>query len=173
MLRVIRLVDGFLREGLARVCSVLLLLMVVFTCYTVVMRTVFQDPPFWGDTMALFANVWLVMLAFALSIRERSSISMQMLYNYLPEGTVAALELLWTVLFIAVGAFMAIYGYQVASRIPGTYWELDNLPKSVPMIILPVSGVLVGLAALFVLIEDLRDPAGARLRADGGPTESG
>ena len=126
---------------LARVCGLMLLLMVVFTCYTVVMRTVFQDPPFWGDTMALFANVWLVMLAFALSIRERSSISMQMLYNYLPDRAVAALELLWTILFIAVGVFIAIYGYQVASRIPGVYWELDSLPKSVPMIILPVSGL--------------------------------
>lgn len=173
MRRITRLIDRFLRRGLAFLCSVLLVMMVAFTCYTVVMRTVFQDPPFWGDTMALFANIWLVMLAFALSIRERESISMQMIYSYLPARIVTALELLWDMLFVATGIFITFYGYQVASRIPGTYWELGNLPKSVPMAILPVSGVLVTLAALFVLVEDLRAGHRADPEPHGGPTVLG
>ena len=173
MRTIVRLIDRFLRRGLANLCSVLLVLMVAFTCYTVVMRTVFQDPPFWGDTVTLFANIWLVMLAFALSIRERSSISMQMIYSYLPARVVTALELLWTVLFIVTGLLMTYYGYQVASRIPGAYWELDNLPKSVPMAILPVSGVLVTLAAVFVLVEDLRSGQRPVPQSHGDPTASG
>lgn len=168
-----RITDRFLRQGLAYLCSVLLVLMVAFTCYTVVMRTVFQDPPFWGDTMTLFANIWLVMLAFALSIRERNSISMQMIYSYLPARIVTALELLWISLFVAAGIFITYYGYQVASRIPGAYWELGNLPKSVPMAILPVSGLLVTLAALFVLVEDLRPGPRPDPQSHGGPTVSG
>jgi TRAP-type C4-dicarboxylate transport system permease small subunit len=51
---------------------------------------------------------------------------------------------------------MIVYGYSAAARIPGTYWELGNAPKSWLMMILPASGVLVTLAALRVLAEDLK-----------------
>ncbi|MGE0798633.1 MAG: TRAP transporter small permease [Lautropia sp.] len=157
--------DQLLRKVLLALCMLLLAAMVLFTAYTVVMRTVFLDPPFWGDTIALFANIWLMMLAFALSIRERDSIAMQMIYDYLPRGVVRGLELVWLLLLIAVGLLMVFWGAQVALRIPGAYWELGNLPKSVPMLILPISGALVTLAGLFVLIEDLsgrRFPGGPR-----------
>ena len=33
------------------------MMMVVFTVYTVVMRYVFQNPPFWGDTLSVFCNM--------------------------------------------------------------------------------------------------------------------
>lgn len=165
--------DSAVRRGLAGLCALMLAGMVALTCYTVVMRTVFLDPPFWGDTVTLFANVWLVMLAFALSLRERESIAMRMAYNYLPGRVVFWLEILWTVLFIVAGAMIAWYGWQVASRIPGMYWELGNLPKSVPMIVLPISGVLVVAASVLVLVEDLRDPEAVKRRALASPTEFG
>ena len=44
--------------------------MVAFTLYTVFMRSVMNDPPFSGDTLTVVANVWLVMLAFALSLDD-------------------------------------------------------------------------------------------------------
>ena len=84
-----------------------------------------------------------------------------------------ALELLWASLFLATGIFITFYGFQVASRIPGAYWELGNLPKAVPMAILPLSGALVTLAALFVLVEDLRAGYRPGPESHGGPTESG
>jgi TRAP-type C4-dicarboxylate transport system permease small subunit len=166
-------IDRTIRGGLSALCAAMLVAMVMLTAYTVVMRTVFLDPPFWGDTVTLFANVWLVMLAFALSIRDRESIAMRMAYTYLPARAVIALEFLWTVLFIAVGAIMTWYGWELVRRIPGAYWELGNLPKSVPMAILPLSGVLVVAASLFVLVEDLRNPAAVRERALASPTDFG
>ena len=146
--------DTLLRRVLAGVCSLMLLLMVALTCYTVIMRGVFNDPPFWGDTLTLFANIWFVMLAFPLSIRERSSIAMQAIHRYLPPRVVSALDLLWNLLFGGVGLLLLVYGYRVAARIPGTYWELDNLPKSVPMMILPVTGLLTLVAVALVIRED-------------------
>jgi TRAP-type C4-dicarboxylate transport system permease small subunit len=164
MTRLLHFTDRLLRRTLLWLCMVLLAAMVLFTAYTVVMRTVFLDPPFWGDTVSLFANTWLVMLAFALSIRERDSIAMQMIYDYLPRGLVRALEMIWLLLFLGVGVLLAVWGAELVSRVPGAYWELGNLPKSVPMLILPISGVLVALASLYVLIEDLtgrRMPSGS------------
>jgi TRAP-type C4-dicarboxylate transport system permease small subunit len=151
-----RVLDLILGRTITRVCVVLLGVMVAFTLYTVFMRNVMNDPPFWGDTLTLVANVWLVMLAFALSIRERESIAMQMIYDYVPARVAGLLETLWNLLFVTVGLMMIVYGYEVADRIPGTYWELGNAPKSWLMMILPVSGVLVVMAALRVLAEDFR-----------------
>lgn len=166
--RAIFVIDIVLRRALTVLCSLMLLTMVALACYVVVMRTVFMAPPFWGDTLTMFANIWFVMLAFALSIRERGSISMQVIYNWLPPLAVRLIDSLWTVLLGAVGLMLAVNGYLAASRVPGAYWELDNLPKSVPMMVLPISGVLVVLACVVVLIEDLtgRGPAPGQTTPD-------
>lgn len=166
--RTIRTVDLLLRRGLGVFCSLMLVLMVALALYVVVMRLVFSAPPFWGDTVTLFANVWFVMLAFALAIRERNTIAMQVIYNYLPAGVVRAIDALWTVLIAAVGVLLLVNGYLAARDVPGAYWELGNLPKSIPMMVLPVSGLLVLMSCAVVLIEDLtgRGPAPGSIPAD-------
>jgi TRAP-type C4-dicarboxylate transport system permease small subunit len=151
-----RFLDFLLGRAVTWACVAMLALMVAFTLYTVFMRAVLSNPPFWGDTLTLVANVWLVMLSFALSIRSRESIAMQMIYDYVPPRVAGLLETLWNLLFVALGVMMLVNGYMVADRIPGTYWELGNAPKGWLMMILPISGVLVILAALRVLAEDLR-----------------
>jgi TRAP-type C4-dicarboxylate transport system permease small subunit len=147
-------IDNIVRSILTVLCCALLTSMVVFTVYTVVMRYVFLDPPFWGDTLTLFANIWLVMLALGLSIRERSSISMQMLYAHLPYYMVFSLELVWTLFIIAFGGLLVWYGFETAMLVPGAFWELGNMPKRYPMMIMPISGLLVILAGVVIVIED-------------------
>jgi TRAP-type C4-dicarboxylate transport system permease small subunit len=148
-------IDRAARSILTVLCCALLASMVVFTVYTVVMRYVFLDPPFWGDTLTLFANIWLVMLALGLSIRDRSSISMQMLYAHLPAQIVFSLELVWTLFTIAFGGLLAWHGFETAMLVPGAFWELGNMPKKYPMMIMPISGVLVILAGVVVAFEDV------------------
>jgi TRAP-type C4-dicarboxylate transport system permease small subunit len=151
-----RALDFILGKALSWACVLMLAAMLAFTLYTVFMRAVMSNPPFWGDTLTLVANVWLVMLSFALSIRSRESIAMQMLYDYVPARIVGLLETFWNLLFVAIGVMMVVNGYMVADRIPGTYWELDNAPKRWLMMILPASGVLIVAAAARVLAEDFR-----------------
>jgi len=151
-----RALDFLLGRAVTWTCVGMLGAMVAFTLYTVFMRAVMNDPPFWGDTLTLIANVWLVMLSFALAIRSRESIAMQMIYDYVPARVAGLLETLWNLLFAALGLMMVVYGYRVAERIPGTYWELGDAPKGWLMMILPAAGVLVTLAALRVLAEDYR-----------------
>lgn len=152
-MRLLRLFDWILTRGISTVCGLLLAVMVGFTVYTVVMRTVFLDPPFWGDTLTLFANVWLVMLAFAMAVRTETNIAIESVYGILPARFTRVLRLLWLVLFAAVGAIMAIFGYQAADRILGAFWELGNMPKSYPMMILPIAGILIFLAASLTIAE--------------------
>jgi TRAP-type C4-dicarboxylate transport system permease small subunit len=145
--------DFVLQRIIPKLCAAMLGLMVCFILYTVVMRSVFLAPPFWGDTLALFANIWMVMLAFAFAVRKRSNIAMEAVYAFLPARVTRFFTQLWTAVFGAIGLVMLIQGYKVSSQILGSYWELGNMPKSYPMMILPITGFLVIVAAIIALFD--------------------
>lgn len=149
-------VDAFVRKMLEAVCGALLVSTVVFTGYTVMMRYVFENPPFWGDTLTMLANIWFVMLAAALAIRNREQIAMQALYDWIPVKASFGLELVWNSAIVLFGIFLAIVGVQTAIRTPGEFWELGRLPKSVVMAVMPISGVLMVASAVRVMVEDVR-----------------
>lgn len=146
-------IDAALRSAITWFCSSLLVLMVVFTVYTVVMRYVFHDPPFWGDTIALLCNTGLVFTAYALAVREREDIASEALHSYLPTWAVTMLTYMWEIVTIAFGIFLAWFGWEAASTVPGQFWELGGLPKSLPMMVLPLSGLLVAMAGVAVICE--------------------
>jgi TRAP-type C4-dicarboxylate transport system permease small subunit len=129
--------------------------MVGFTAYTVAMRYIFLDPPFWGDTLTMFANIGLVMLAFVVATRDDDHIAMQGFYAFISPVTAAVLDLIWNVVILAFGLFLAWYGYQAALDVPGQFWELGGLPKRYPMMVMPFAGLLTAIAAAFVVIRDI------------------
>ena len=153
--RVLIAFDTGVQKVLHVICGILILLTVLFTIYTVYMRYVVGDPPFWGDTVALFANIWLVMLALALAVRTRGQIAMTAVYEMCPPVVSYILEIVWNTCVVAFGIFLAYYGWIAARDTPSLFWELNNLPKTYPMLILPVCGVLVTLASVAVIIEDI------------------
>ena len=153
--------DALIWNVLLAICCILLFSIVALTAYTVFMRYVMNDAPFWGDTTALFANVWLVMLCLAITVRYEESISMQGLYGALPPIVGVALDALWNVVTLLFGLFLVWYGLQAAMNVPGMFWELGGLPKRYPMLIMPISGALTSLAAGLVLYRQFarRKPA--------------
>ena len=148
-------IDRWGRIIIQTFCGVMLLLMIAFTNYTVVMRYVFLNPPFWADTVSLFANIWLVFTAVAISIRARSQIAMTALYDWLPKGWGFGFDLLWSTCTFLFGLFLAYYGWITAVETPGEFWELNQFPKMYPLMILPLAGVLITLSSLSVVIEDV------------------
>ena len=48
------------------------------------MRSVFKDPPIWGDLLTVLSNIWLVFFALALTVRDKDHIALDMIYNWLP-----------------------------------------------------------------------------------------
>jgi TRAP-type C4-dicarboxylate transport system permease small subunit len=150
-----RTLDGILRRALMWVSCTLLALMVAFTVYTVVMRYVFKNPPFWGDTVALFCNIWLVLVAYALAVRDREDIATEAVYVYLSPRVISALRLMWQIMTFVFGAFLIWFGLDAALSVPGRYWELGGLPKQAPMMVLPLCGLLVTLATAANIVEGI------------------
>lgn len=162
-------VDRVARMAIMWFTCIFLVLMVVFTVYTVVMRYVFHNPPFWGDTVALFCNIWFVLMAYALAVRDREDIASEFAYEYLPARAVAALHYGWQLLTLFFGIFLVWFGARAALDVPGQYWELGGLPKTVPLMVLPVAGVLVALMSAITIAEDAlgwRREAGAGAARD-------
>ena len=150
-------IDGLFFSTMKFLCGALLVSMVFFTAYTILMRYVFQDPPFWGDTVTMFANVGLVMLAFGISSRENDHIAMQGLYPFLTGKLSWFLDFFWNVCILLFSAFIIYFGYQAAMNVPGQYWELGGLHKTYPMMIMPLAGGLSFISSSIVVIEKLQN----------------
>ncbi len=171
--------DRVLRVAVAWLSCTLLVLMVFFTVYTVVMRYVFKNPPFWGDTVALFCNIWLVLVAYCLAVRDREDIVSEGLYIYLPSLAQQVFRYAWQVLTLFLGIYLVWFGTEAALNVPGEYWELRGLPRKYPMLALPLCGVLVTLMTAMNLAEEAlgwrrpAPPPSAPHDGGGSPLDAG
>ena len=168
MIAVTRIIDAAVKKILTAVCSVLLLLMVAFTVYSVVMRYVFENPPVWGDLLTVLSNIWLVFLALALTVREKDHIALDLLYSWLPLKAVFMIQQFWALVIFSLGVIMIIYGWEAVTTMGGKYWEMwyfawedgqivfkpNYMPKKYAITIVPISGFLVSVAALASIVED-------------------
>jgi len=159
-------VNARLSSAVQLVCNVLLLLMVAFTVYTVVMRYVFQNPPFWGDTLSVFCNIWVTMLGYSLAVRDREDIALRAFYKVIPARAGFLLDMVWTAMVFAFGVYLVWFGWDAATNVPGVFWELGGLRKMYPMLVMPIAGILVAMAAAGLMLEDILILAGKRRGRD-------
>lgn len=161
-------VDYWARKLLTGFCMLMLFLMVAFTVYTVVMRYVFENPPVWGDLLTVLSNIWLVFIALVLTVREKDHIALNLIYTRLPIAYAFAVQQLWTVIIFLLGMVICYYGWEVVTKMGGKYWEMwhfaweegsfifkpNYMPKKYAVMILPISGAMITIAALLAVIED-------------------
>ena len=161
-------VDLWTRKLLNGFCMLMLFMMVAFTVYTVIMRYIFENPPVWGDLLTVLSNIWLVFIALVITVREKDQIALNLIYSRLPISAGFAVQQIWTGITCLLGIVICVYGWEVVSKMGGKYWEMWHfawedgnfvfkphyMPKKYAMIILPIMGVLISLAALVAAVED-------------------
>jgi len=148
-------INAVLSKTIRLLCGILLVLMVVFTVYTVVMRYVFQDPPFWGDTLSVFCNIWVTMLGYSLAVRDREDIALRGFYKLIPPLAGFLLDMLWSAMVFFFGLYLVWFGWDAARNVPGMFLELGGLKKMYPMLVMPIAGALVAMAASMLILEDV------------------
>ena len=104
-------------------CGVLLVLMVMFTVYTVVMRYVFHNPPFWGDTLSVFCNIWVTMLGYSLAVRDRQDIALRGFYKLISPLAGHLLDMFWSAMVFFFGLYLVWFGLVAAQNVPGMFWN--------------------------------------------------
>jgi TRAP-type C4-dicarboxylate transport system permease small subunit len=168
MIKVIMWIDKSVKTLLTGFCAAFLFMMVVFAVYNVVMRYVFSNPPVWGDLLTVLSNIWLVFIALALTVRDKDHIALDLVYTWLPLKVAFVVRQFWTVVIFCLGIVMIIYGLEAVSKMGGKYWEMwhftwqngefvflpNYMPKKYAIAIVPISGVLVCVAAVASVIED-------------------
>ena len=168
MRRIIGILDRALAVFTDYLTAALLLTITLVVLYSVVMRYVFQDPPFWSDVISMFANMGMILLGLSLTVRGRDLIAMQALYEKISPLFALALDALWNGVILLFSLIYTWYGLEAALNIPGFYWELGGLEQRYPAMIMPVSGVLLIIACIGVLVQDIKKYRVLRAGAAGG-----
>ncbi len=168
MITAVMFLDRAVKKTLTAFCAVLLLMMVMFTVYSVVMRYVFENPPVWGDLLTVLSNIWLVFFALALTVRDKDHIALDLIYSWLPLKVAFCVQQFWSFVICGLGVIMIIYGIEAVTTMGGKYWEMwyfawedggfvfkpNYMPKKYAISIVPISGFLVCVAAVASILED-------------------
>ena len=188
-------IDQAIRWLSRQLTSAFLLLIVLVVLYSVLLRYVFDAPPFWSDRIGVFANMAMVLIGLGITVRNRELIAMQGLYEKISKTFALALETLWNVVILAFALMFTWYGAEAAANMPGQYWDFQDfcidlsfgdeqepgpllsaikfvesaigamvrpfcvdgaVPQKYLAMLMPVSGVLICIASVAVLIEDIR-----------------
>lgn len=103
-----------------------LLLIVLVVLYSVLLRYVFDAPPFWSDRIGVFANMAMVLFGLSITVRNRELIAMQGLYEKISKRSALALETMWNVVILVFAVMFTWYGADAAANMPGQYWDFQD-----------------------------------------------
>jgi TRAP-type C4-dicarboxylate transport system permease small subunit len=191
-----------------QITSAFLLLIVLVVLYSVLLRYVFDAPPFWTDRIGVFANMAMVLIGLSITVRNRELIAMQGLYEKISKNFALGLETMWNVVILIFALMFTWYGADAAANMPGQYWDFQEfcidlsfgdeeapgplltaiklvesvigamvrpfcvdgaVPQRYLAMLMPISGVLIVLASVAVLIEDIRKISASRKKDDASP----
>jgi TRAP-type C4-dicarboxylate transport system permease small subunit len=115
--------DYYIGRVTDHVTSLLLVTIVLVVLYSVLMRYVFNHPPFWSDRLSIFANIGMILLGLSLTVRHGDLIAMQALYEKISPMFALMLDALWNFVILAFSMVYAWYGLEAALIMPGQYWD--------------------------------------------------
>jgi TRAP-type C4-dicarboxylate transport system permease small subunit len=110
----------------SQVTSIFLLIIVMVVLYSVLLRYVFDAPPFWSDRIGVFANMGMVLFGLSLTVRNRELIAMQGLYEVISKPAALMLETFWNFVILLFALMFTWFGAEAAVNMPGQYWDFQD-----------------------------------------------
>lgn len=126
MKRIIVKMDHALGRFTDHFTSLLLLMIVLVVLYSVLMRYVFDHPPFWSDRISIFANVGMILCGLSLTVRSGDLIAMQALYEKISPAFALYLDTTWNAIILIFSLVYTWYGLEAAINMPGQYWDFQE-----------------------------------------------
>ncbi len=154
------------------ICKVLLVADILITSYAVLGRycqqlsrnveslaflSVIKDPS-WTEEIVLTAMSYMAVLSAALAIRRGAHIRMTAFDRYLPKKVLYVTDLLADLAVLALGAVMAIVGWQYATTLGarGFYVSLPTLSRFWMYFPVPLAGVAMIVFELESFVNNLK-----------------
>jgi len=155
---------GSLTAGVRRIVTWLVIgffsYMAIAVLIQVIGRYVFNFSIDWAAESATFAQIWMILLAAGLAMRENLHVSVDALVTILPESIlrfltlVIAIPCLWF-LWHAIAGSMALIDIGRIQTSP-----VLQIPMWIPYLSLPIGLAYFGLELILFLLAKWRDPKG-------------
>ena len=121
----------------------LVIIMTVIIIIRVSMRFFFNFTPSWSEELTGLLMVWVTLLGMAIGIRDRSHLSMSLVYDHLPRKVTRIIDIINDLLILFFAGFvMLCSGFDMVKMV------LPSRMASVPVsnaslyIMMPLSGIL-------------------------------
>ncbi|MCP5152871.1 MAG: TRAP transporter small permease [Ectothiorhodospiraceae bacterium] len=141
--------------------------MAVTVLVQVLGRYVFNYSIGWASESATFAQIWMVLLAAGLAMRDRMHVGVDAVANLLPIPLMRAVTLVvaigcaWFLWQAIVGSFSMIRIGRIQTS------PAIGLPMWIPYLSLPIGLAYFALELVLTMVDKLRDPLGSTQPAKG------
>jgi len=165
MLSVLQTIDRWVVRLSLGVAMVLLALMSCVTFYQVITRFVLESPSTWSEVTARALMIWMVYLGLVATLRMGALISIDLIFELVPDAVRRLLSLVIAAVTLAVLCVMIWYGWLMAERtssqtLAGLVDPITGMRISIGIVYaaIPVGAALSVVAVLARLVEDLVNP---------------
>lgn len=139
---------------IARLCVVVLVLLVLDVWLGVVVRFVWPLPITWTEELARYLMIWLALLAASCGIARRAHIGVEIVPNLLPAEIRRWLRLLLDIVAFGFFAALVVYGWGFAEKGLARATMIYGISFFVPFLAVPVSAALCCVQLVLVAIRD-------------------
>jgi TRAP-type C4-dicarboxylate transport system permease small subunit len=130
------------------VCIVLMAAFVVIVLTAVFFRYVLNDSLTWGEQVARYLFIWMIMLGMPILYHEKANVSFDMLLTKLSVRNQKVVGVVLDLLVIAFGVFMSVQAFSYIERVGSNVLEGLGIPQWMVIVAQPIGGLLLALVAL-------------------------
>jgi len=145
----------FFEKALNLICRILLAAIIAIIFYAVVMRYVFQRPPFWAEELSRFIFIWIIMLGAVLVTREQSHIEFVLLLDLLPKRLKFVLLTLIRLLMIFFCWVMVQQGIKIYPIVAEASSPTFGISMGWLYLSIPVGGLLMAICILENIVKSV------------------
>lgn len=140
-------VNGIVRT-LKVACIALMASFVLIVLTAVFFRYVVNDSLTWGEQVARYLFIWMIMLGMPILYREKANVCFDMLLTKLSAWRQRVVGVVLDGLVVAFGVFMSVQAFAYIGRTGGNILEGLGIPQWMVYVAQPVGGLLLAVVAL-------------------------
>lgn len=139
---------SILNNVLDFICIIFMIMMILVVLYQVIMRQVFNNPPAWGEEVALLFMCWFAFIAIALGIKEDLHIGIALFVSKLPKKLAYVIEVIISILILVHSLLFFHFGFSLASFLRANSLPATGISVGAYYIVVAVAGILMALVIL-------------------------
>lgn len=141
---------------LARLCTVLLVVMTLLVLWQVFTRYVMNDPASFTEELVRDCLIWTGFIGAAYAFSSREHMALTFVRDRFSEGPRRTITIAVDVLILLVALLVIVYGgTKLAISASMEYSALLGIPRSLVYCMAPISGVFIIIAQIINLYEDI------------------